>query len=56
MRACNLVKSILKICGVCIKAVVIGATLPIFVALSSLRGEKAQEKPHILSTYRYVNN
>ena len=55
MKALNITKNVLKICGVCLRVVLIGATLPLFVVFSSLKSERVERKPHILSTYRYVN-
>ena len=54
MKALNVTKNILKICGVCLRAALIGATLPLFVVFSSLKNERVETKPHMFSTYRYV--
>ena len=54
MKALNITKTVVKILGASLMTVLSAAFLPIFVIFTSLKGEKAEPKPHILCTYRYI--
>ncbi|MBO5338785.1 MAG: hypothetical protein J6A96_03705 [Clostridia bacterium] len=56
MKAKNFTKTIMRFFRGCLKTALMGAMLPVFVVLSSLKETKPQPKPHILSTYSYAKN